>query len=177
LDEMDGESERGSVYTNHRTHMDEDDATEEQVDERSGSPDLLIVRQTRESLGPSEEADTDFAKELARMMAEPSNEIRKVDKRTALSLWDSSSISRKKRLDQTDGTDGQESDSSQMKFTVISRRGHRQQVHELSIPSMSALAIHTRSAQLQDKAEHEELKRLVLNYEQREEEALRTSSG
>lgn len=35
---------------------------------------------------------------------------------------------------------------------------------------MSALAIHTRTAQLQDKAEHEELKRLVLKYEQREEE-------
>jgi hypothetical protein len=44
------------------------------------------------------------------------------------------------------------------------------QAHELSIPAISALAIHTRTAQLQDKAEHEELKRLVLNYEQREEE-------
>ena len=98
------------------------------MDERSGSPDLLVVMQPRESLGPSEEADSEFAKELAKMMAESSNEVRKVDKRTALALWDSSTISRKKRIDQTDGTDVQESDSNQMKFTVISRRGHKQQV-------------------------------------------------
>lgn len=37
------------------------------------------------------------------------------------------------------------------------------------MPSASALAVHTRTAQLQDKVEQQHLKRLVLNYEQREE--------
>jgi regulator of nonsense transcripts 2 len=37
------------------------------------------------------------------------------------------------------------------------------------VPAASALAVHTRSAQLQDKEEQQELKRLVLDYEQREE--------
>jgi regulator of nonsense transcripts 2 len=37
------------------------------------------------------------------------------------------------------------------------------------VPAASALAVHTRSAQLQDKVELQHLKRLVLNYEQREE--------
>ncbi len=37
------------------------------------------------------------------------------------------------------------------------------------MPSESALAVHTRSAQLQDKVEQQHLKRLVLDYEQREE--------
>lgn len=39
----------------------------------------------------------------------------------------------------------------------------------LPIPSESALAVHTRSAQLQDKVEQQHLKRLVLNYEQSQE--------
>lgn len=39
----------------------------------------------------------------------------------------------------------------------------------LPIPSESALAVHTRSAQLQDKVEQQQLKRLVLNYEQNQE--------
>ena len=43
------------------------------------------------------------------------------------------------------------------------------QTREISVPAASALAVHTRSAQLQDKVEQQHLKRLVLNYEQREE--------
>jgi len=39
----------------------------------------------------------------------------------------------------------------------------------LAVPAESALAVHTRSAQLQDKVEQQHLKRLVLDYEQREE--------
>jgi regulator of nonsense transcripts 2 len=37
------------------------------------------------------------------------------------------------------------------------------------IPTSSALAAHTLSAQIQSKQEQEQLKRLVLDYEQREE--------
>ena len=40
---------------------------------------------------------------------------------------------------------------------------------QLAIPAESALAVQTRSAQLQDKVEQQHLKRLVLDYEQREE--------
>ena len=39
----------------------------------------------------------------------------------------------------------------------------------MAVPAASAMAVHTRSAQLQDKVEQQHLKRLVLNYEQREE--------
>lgn len=43
------------------------------------------------------------------------------------------------------------------------------QTRQITVPSTSALAVHTRSAQLQDKVEQQHLKRLVLDYEQREE--------
>ncbi len=41
---------------------------------------------------------------------------------------------------------------------------------DLDVPASSTLAVQTRSAQMLDKAEQEQLKRLVLNYEQREGE-------
>jgi regulator of nonsense transcripts 2 len=56
-----------------------------------------------------------------------------------------------------------------MNFTMLTKRGNRQQVRQLAIPSESALAVQTRSAQEQDKVEQQHLKRLVLDYEQREE--------
>lgn len=43
------------------------------------------------------------------------------------------------------------------------------QTRQIAIPAESALAVQTRTAQLQDKVEQQHLKRLVLNYEQREE--------
>jgi regulator of nonsense transcripts 2 len=56
-----------------------------------------------------------------------------------------------------------------MNFTMLTKRGNKQQVRQLAIPSESALAVQTRSAQEQDKVEQQHLKRLVLDYEQREE--------
>jgi regulator of nonsense transcripts 2 len=111
-----------------------------QIDERTSTPDLLIVRQPGEALGPSDEAESEFVKELAKMMAEPSNEARKVDKRTALALWDSSTVTRKKRIDQIEDMDIQEADPNQMKFTVISRRGHKQQESMIHISLFSLLS-------------------------------------
>jgi len=58
---------------------------------------------------------------------------------------------------------------SMMSFTMLTKRGNKQQVRQLAIPSESALAVQTRSAQEQDKVEQQHLKRLVLDYEQREE--------
>jgi regulator of nonsense transcripts 2 len=98
---------------------------------------------------------------------------------------------RKKRADEGDvdaGGDNNPDSNAVMQFTVITKRGGRQQVRifllnltilssstmgwqgrHLLVPAESALAVHTRSAQLQDKVEQQHLKRLVLDYEQREE--------
>ena len=43
------------------------------------------------------------------------------------------------------------------------------QIRQLAIPAESTLAVQTRTAQMQDKVEQQHLKRLVLDYEQREE--------
>ena len=105
------------------------------MDERAPSPDPIVVLSAQENLGPSEEADAEFAKELAKMVTDSSNESRKVDKKTAMALWDSAVLppgARKKR-----GADGEaEGDidsndadaKSVMSFTLLTKRGNKQQV-------------------------------------------------
>jgi len=124
--------------------------------------------------GPSEEADAEFAKELAKIITDASAESRKIDKKAA--WWDSAVLapgSRKKRVDDNEGdADGEGNAANSepvMNFTVITKRGNKQQMRFLPVPAESALAVQTRSAQLQDKEEQQHLKRLVLNYEQNQE--------
>lgn len=142
-------------------------------EERTPSPDPVIVLSTQEHLGPSEEAEAEFEKELAKIITDSSAESRKVDKKAA--WWDSAVLApnlRKKRADEGDvdaGGDSNPDSNAVMQFTVITKRGGRQQGRHLLVPAESALAVHTRSAQLQDKVEQQHLKRLVLDYEQREE--------
>lgn len=154
---------------------------------RAPSPEEVLLLIPQENLGPSEEDESEFAKELAKMSLESSADSKKVDKKTALALWDSTVLTpsiRKKR-----GEDDMVQDDvpDMMKFTVLTKRGPKQQVglsiehvkrvwiysnnqtRQLALPAESSIAIHTRSAQLQDKAEQQHLKRFVLNYEQREE--------
>ncbi|KAJ7680426.1 ARM repeat-containing protein [Mycena polygramma] len=160
-----------------RDDEDDEETQESPVDERAPSPDDLVVlsasNSQQENLGPSEEAEAEFAKELAKMVTDSSAESRKVDKKTALALWDAAVLApgtRKKRPDEADDELNPQADSQNvMNFTVITKRGNRQQTRQIAVPAASALAVHTRSAQQQDRVEQQHLKRLVLDYEQREE--------
>jgi regulator of nonsense transcripts 2 len=145
-----------------------------------------------ENLGPSEDDVTEFEKELAKMITD-STDTRKVDKKTALALWDATVLpaAKKKRVDDDDDGDASDDEDEAtrdvMNFTLVTKRGNKQQVspcftsHEafmlitwlqtrsLAIPAASALAAHTRDAQQRDREEQQHLKQLVLKYEQREE--------
>ncbi|KAF8638034.1 hypothetical protein AX16_010666 [Volvariella volvacea WC 439] len=155
---------------------DEDDEQESPVGDRTSSPDPEVVlatsTSTQEYLGPTEEADADFAKELAKMMMDTSAESRKVDKRTTLASLDTAILPSSVRRKRTEGLEGDGISTNEldvMNFTIITKRGNKQQTKQLAVPAGSALAIQTRTAQLQDKVEQQHLKRLVLDYEQREE--------
>lgn len=87
---------------------------------------------TQEHLGPTEEAEAEFEKELAKIITDSSAESRKVDKKTA--WWDSAVLGpglRKKRADEGDADTGLDNDlegKGVMNFTVITKRGNKQQV-------------------------------------------------
>ncbi|TFK53931.1 transcription factor [Heliocybe sulcata] len=162
-----------------RPDQNEDDGDDEQaapvspVDDRAPSPETVLTASiSQENVGPTEEEDSDFAKELAKMLLDSSAEAKKVDRRTAQTLWDSSILPpavRRRRGDETNGDASDLEDQGLMKFTLVTKKGNKPQARSLAVPSESALAVQTRSAQLQDKVEQQQLKRLVLDYEQREE--------
>jgi regulator of nonsense transcripts 2 len=110
-----------------------------QTEDRAPSPDQEVVlsasNSLQESLGPSDEAEAEFAKELAKLVTDTSAESRKVDKKTALALWDVLPPNiRKKRADEPD-EDGDGSEvvgQDIMSFTVITRRGNKQHVHRVT---------------------------------------------
>jgi regulator of nonsense transcripts 2 len=118
------------------------------MDERAPSPDQEIVlsasNSLQDNLGPSEEAEAEFAKELAKLVTDNSAESRKVDKKTALALWDSAVLppaARKKRTDDVDEDTGGDSVNghNMTNFTVITKRGNKQLVcGQFSVSSWSS---------------------------------------
>ncbi|KAI0031222.1 transcription factor [Vararia minispora EC-137] len=151
-------------------NSDDDGLGSSPIDEanRGPSPEPAVVVKVQENLGPSEEAEADFAREFAKMVTDTSAEARKVDRRTAQVLWESAALPNVVRSKRADGQDVEGQDGA-MRFTMLTKKGNKQQTRQLAIPAESALAVHTRSAQMQDMVEHQHLKKLVLDYEQREE--------
>lgn len=97
---------------------------------------LSASNSLQDNLGPSEEAEAEFAKELAKMVTDTSGDSRKIDKKTALALWDSSvppPTVRKKKIEDGD----EENELSElnrpdiMAFTVLTKRGNKQHVRYL----------------------------------------------
>ena len=57
-----------------------------------------------------------------------------------------------------------------MKFTFMTKKGHKQQLKDLNIPIDSDLASNIHEAREALRDQHQEMKKLVLNYEQKQEE-------
>ena len=73
----------------------------------------------------------------------------------------------------TDGTITTITDTppeEKVNFVLMIKRNNKQIVKDLNIPMTSHLAANMRHKQLAEQAEHEEMKRLVLDYNQRQEE-------
>ncbi|CAA7259114.1 unnamed protein product [Cyclocybe aegerita] len=175
-DDSEDDDERREDQDRDEEEAEDSGEAESPVGERPPSPEQEVVlsasNSLQEYLGPSEEAEAEFAKELAKMVTDTSAESRKVDKKTALALWDSAVLPptvRKKRIDEDEAVDKDVGGPGTMSFTVVTKKGNKQNTRHIAVPAASPLAVHTRSAQEQDKVEQQHLKRLVLNYEQREE--------
>ena len=105
------------------------------MDDRAPSPEAVLLKSssTLENLGPSEDDDADFEKELAKMVTDNA-ESRKVDKKTALALWDQTvppPVLRKKRGEDADDLQSNAGDTEGpgvMKFTLFTKRGNKPQV-------------------------------------------------
>lgn len=153
---------------------EEDDA--EDIENQPQSPrdfdseeEAIVVTRKAEEIDPEDEAD--FEREYAKMMAE-SLESRKFDRKP---LFDVPLPVRPKTRDVSlanpESTNG-ESAPSTMAFSLLTKKGNRQQTRTVALPSDSTFAVAMKTQQQAEREEQQRIKNLVLNYDLRESEDL-----
>ncbi|CDR87348.1 related to NMD2-Nonsense-mediated mRNA decay protein 2 [Sporisorium scitamineum] len=155
-----------------------------------------------EELAIRKEADDEFDRELAKMMAElgtsgaasapgntasSSTQRAHLFSRTALPSGNAGGYS----YNHSSNTSGlseiglpikrkpsepTQDDSMHMKFSLLSKKGSKQVTHEVHVPATASIAINTRSKQLKEEAERKQLKEKVLAYERSAESQLEKST-
>ncbi|PWN50734.1 ARM repeat-containing protein [Violaceomyces palustris] len=162
-----------SGVENGHARIDDDDVDLDD-DESEGEDETFMSRRREEETGISKEEDDEFARELAKMMAEtgPGSGSGANQARSQRGLFDAGiPFIRRNPTQQQDGASEEESesDAKHMKFSLLSKKGNKHMTHDVQVPADAAIAINTRSKQLRDLAERQQLKELVLSYEGREE--------
>jgi len=94
----------------------------------------LVLLDAREHLGPTEEEAAEFDKEFSKMLSDAAADAKKVDRKAALSAWDTGvtttgGVARRKKDSERDG--GPE-DANVMRFAVLSKRANKNPVRVIS---------------------------------------------
>ncbi|KAG2224950.1 hypothetical protein INT45_000071 [Circinella minor] len=151
-----------------------EEITQEGVDDGEEEEDVVVLKTKQDQV--SKEEDDEFEREFSRMMNE-SMESRKFEKKSAV-LDVPIPMNLRGAQDRRTAT-AQEKDNHQqdkMSFTLLTKKGNRQQTRTMEVPSDSILAVSTRTKQEAEREEQQQLKKLVLNYEEREEAAARQAA-
>ncbi|KAK5109593.1 hypothetical protein LTR62_006830 [Meristemomyces frigidus] len=128
----------------------------------------IVVTRPEEERDP--EADADFDRELAKLMAE-SVESRRSDRKPMFDVPLPMRRSVRDSSNQTKQDNGGESPAPSrnglgtMKFALLSKKGNRQQTRSIDMPSNSSFAVAMRTQQEAERAEQQRIKNLVLNYD------------
>ncbi|KAK4541825.1 hypothetical protein LTR36_007357 [Oleoguttula mirabilis] len=171
---MDGEGARAVDGDAEDAKSDGEEATTPPADDSAisaGSDDEEHIVVTRPEDLRDPEADAEFDRELAKLMAE-SVESRRTDRKpmfdlplpmrrtghnaTSTAAEDSGGESSAPPIVNGAGT---------MKFALLSKKGNRQQTRSIDMPSDSNFAIAMRTQQQAERAEQQRIKNLVLNYD------------
>jgi mannose/fructose-specific phosphotransferase system component IIA len=78
----------------------------------------------------------------------------------------------KAAVNDDDDSSGRSPDENNMEFKVLMKKGKQQFIKSLNIPMASRLAFNTATQQNSEKAEQQQLKEKILQYEEEQEEAL-----
>lgn len=106
-----------------------------------------------------EELDMDFDKEFSRMLLEGRDQRKAAEKKS--STFDASIPLRNRPNIQ------ELSRAQEVTFTLLTKKGQKQQSKQISLPASSTLVVSTLSKQVADLKEKEEMKRIVLDLEKR----------
>lgn len=133
--------------------------------------DELITRETQDDL-VDQEAEEEFERELAKMMAESNPMQSSTVNRNQRGLFDVGMPFIKKN---TNGAAiSMESvvnspDNQHMRFSLLSKKGNKNQTHQVQVPINAAIAVNSMANEKQQLAERQQLKQLVLGIETREQ--------
>ncbi|KAG0198675.1 hypothetical protein BGX28_007898, partial [Mortierella sp. GBA30] len=171
-DDSDSEDSEGDDDGDDDQQDDEDDESDEDEEGDEDDEDMHAMRQMDDEEQavvltnqhkPVEPVDEDFEREYLKMMSE-SLESRKFE-RKHLTLDVAIPVLR--------SADRREepvvSNPDHVAFTLLTKKGNKQQLKTVGLPSDSALVINTRNQREAEREEQQQLKQLVLEYEVREE--------
>ncbi|KAH0565357.1 hypothetical protein GP486_001258 [Trichoglossum hirsutum] len=130
--------------------------------------DIVVTRQEEER---DPEADAEFDREFAKMMAE-SLDSRKFERKSQFDvpLPMKRSIARDAPIDAEEDTELPRSHPpNTMAFSLLTKRGNRQQTRTVELPSDSNFAVAMKTKQQAEREEQQRIKNLVLNYDLRDD--------
>ncbi|KAF9920881.1 hypothetical protein FBU30_009178 [Linnemannia zychae] len=171
-DDSDSEDSEGDDDGDDDQQDDDDDESEDDEDGLEDEEEVHAMRQMDDEeqavvltnqLKPVEAVDEDFEREYLKMMTE-SLESRKFERKhltldVAIPVLRSADRREEPILSNPD----------HVAFTLLTKKGNKQQLKTVGLPSDSALVINTRNQREAEREEQQQLKQLVLDYEVREE--------
>ncbi|KAK3638788.1 mRNA decay protein [Elasticomyces elasticus] len=135
----------------------------------SDDEEHIVVTRPGEERDP--EADADFDRELAKLMAE-SAESRRTERKPIFDVpLPMRRTARDAPIQAAEDSGGEMpapvpvNGAGKMKFALLSRKGNRQQTRSIDLPSDSGFAVAMRTQQEAERAEQQRIKNLVLNYD------------
>ncbi|KIW10005.1 hypothetical protein PV08_11781 [Exophiala spinifera] len=148
--------------------IDEDAADDKEPADSDEEEQIVVLRQ-EEQLDP--EAEADFDRAFERMMAE-SLDSRKFERRAQFDVpLPIRKIQRQPAESvEEDPKPSAESEQNTMAFSLMTRKGNRQQTKTIELPSDSSFAVSMKSKQAAEREEQQRIKNLVLNYDLREDD-------
>ncbi|KAM6508986.1 mRNA decay protein, variant 2 [Fusarium solani] len=162
-DDVDGDDNDESASE----EEDADDVEEESDSESTFEEEAIVVTRQEEEVDPEDEAD--FEREYAKLMAE-SLESRKFERKQ---LFDVPLPVRAKNRETPSSTEGASSEAPPnhtMAFSLLTKKGNRQQTRTVELPSDSTFAIAMKNQQQAEREEQQRIKNLVLNYDLQQNE-------
>ncbi|OLN95686.1 Regulator of nonsense transcripts 2, partial [Colletotrichum chlorophyti] len=172
-DDEDGDADLPEAEADEEESDSEDEGVDDHEDEASnGNSDsedeAIVVTRQQKQIDP--EAEAEFEREYAKMMSE-SLESRKFERKP---LFDVPLPVRGKNKEAAPGSESGEAGvatpGNTMAFSLLTKKGNRQQTRTVELPSDSTFAVAMKNQQQAEREEQQRIKNLVLNYDLRENE-------
>ncbi|KAI9805049.1 MAG: hypothetical protein M1825_000883 [Sarcosagium campestre] len=161
VDDIQSSGEEGEPAVHDDIQKSQSSSDVEEADE-----EIVVTRQEEER---DPEADAEFDRELAKMTME-SVDSRKFERKP---IFDVPLPMRRVNRDQV-GADEREdrpmTPPNTMAFSLLTKKGNRQQTRTVELPSDSNFAVAMKTQQEAEREEQQRIKSLVLNYDLRDEE-------